>query len=139
MMLAILCVVVFVAVLLSNELWLVPVWLYRGQLVACGLAAGYLGVGVVGPWLSAHLPRWAVASLWAVLLFGLGAWFGSLYLQRRRRTPVKLVVVAYGCQVLEVPNLVPGWGCCACGTYNQNNRAFCRCCRHERCTRQGPT
>jgi len=39
------------------------------------------------------------------------------------------------CIKLEHPNLMPGWGCCACNTYNGNQRINCKmpACKHQRC------
>lgn len=39
-----------------------------------------------------------------------------------------------GCQSIEHPNVIPGWGCCNCRVYNNNARANCRGCDHLRCT-----
>ncbi|MAG26467.1 hypothetical protein CMI47_13035 [Candidatus Pacearchaeota archaeon] len=42
---------------------------------------------------------------------------------------------ALKCIKLEHPNLMPGWGCCECNTYNGNPRLVCKVpsCGHERC------
>jgi hypothetical protein len=37
------------------------------------------------------------------------------------------------CVAIEHPNLMPGWGCCVCRTYNGNQRAECKWCQHKRC------
>ena len=38
------------------------------------------------------------------------------------------------CQlVLDLPNVMPGWGCCACRTYNGLQRKACKICGHECC------
>lgn len=37
------------------------------------------------------------------------------------------------CVPVEHPNLMPGWGCCNCRTYNSNFHKECRVCSHKRC------
>ena len=38
------------------------------------------------------------------------------------------------CKAIEnIPNLMDGWGCCSCKTYNGNQRLECKSCGHERC------
>jgi hypothetical protein len=37
------------------------------------------------------------------------------------------------CKAIDHPNLMPGWGCCKCRTYNGNQRVECKQCQHERC------
>lgn len=38
------------------------------------------------------------------------------------------------CELLDnVPNLMPGWGCCQCRCYNGLQRPRCSKCGHERC------
>ena len=35
--------------------------------------------------------------------------------------------------ILDVPGLMPGWGCCKCKTYNGIQRFECRYCDHIKC------
>jgi hypothetical protein len=35
--------------------------------------------------------------------------------------------------VLNVPNVMPGWGCCKCKSYNGLQRQKCNWCGHECC------
>jgi hypothetical protein len=39
------------------------------------------------------------------------------------------------CSTINHPNLVPGWGCCECHTFNGNQRDECKNpqCNHARC------
>lgn len=38
------------------------------------------------------------------------------------------------CQTLiDVPGLMPGWGCCRCTIYNGEQRPRCKLCGHNRC------
>jgi hypothetical protein len=38
------------------------------------------------------------------------------------------------CKAIEnIPNLMDGWGCCNCRTYNGKQREECKSCGHERC------
>lgn len=37
------------------------------------------------------------------------------------------------CIPIEHANLMPGWGCCQCNTYNGNHREKCKFCEHVRC------
>lgn len=37
------------------------------------------------------------------------------------------------CVAIDHPNLMPGYGCCQCKTYNGNNRSTCKTCNHQRC------
>lgn len=37
------------------------------------------------------------------------------------------------CEPVEHPNIMPGWGCCQCRTYNGIQRNACKHCGHERC------
>ena len=37
------------------------------------------------------------------------------------------------CIALSHPNLMPGWGCCVCRTYNGDQRHECKSCGHKRC------
>lgn len=37
------------------------------------------------------------------------------------------------CEAIEHPNLMPGWGCCICKTYNGEQRPTCKICNHNRC------
>ena len=34
------------------------------------------------------------------------------------------------------PNLAPGWGCCNCRTFNGDQRAECKHCKHKRCDKE---
>lgn len=38
-----------------------------------------------------------------------------------------------GCQPFAGPNMIPGWICCRCRTYNGNTRPQCKHCQHNRC------
>jgi len=37
------------------------------------------------------------------------------------------------CNFVEHENIMPGWGCCSCRTYNGLQRTHCRECNHARC------
>jgi len=37
------------------------------------------------------------------------------------------------CKKISHPNLMPGWGCCQCKTYNGEQRLACKQCRHPYC------
>ena len=38
------------------------------------------------------------------------------------------------CKAIEnIPNLVDGWGCCNCRTFNGKQRPECKSCGHKRC------
>lgn len=37
------------------------------------------------------------------------------------------------CELISHPNLMPGWGCCGCNTYNGLQREECKVCQHECC------
>ena len=37
------------------------------------------------------------------------------------------------CEAVALAHVVPGWSCCACRTYNGNQRPACKRCGHERC------
>jgi len=41
------------------------------------------------------------------------------------------------CEAIEGAHVTPGWGCCACDTYNGQVRLLCKGCRHLRCDRFG--
>lgn len=45
------------------------------------------------------------------------------------------------CQSIEADYLVPGWICCACRTYNGNQRDVCKIvsCQHQRCDDEAGT
>ena len=36
--------------------------------------------------------------------------------------------------LLDLPDVLPGWGCCQCRTYNGLQRSRCKICGHECCT-----
>jgi hypothetical protein len=43
------------------------------------------------------------------------------------------------CQLLlDVRDLLPGWGCCKCRTYNGLQRPFCKRCGHDCCNPNKP-
>ena len=33
----------------------------------------------------------------------------------------------------DIPNVLPGWGCCKCRTYNGMQRFLCKYCGHPCC------
>ena len=33
----------------------------------------------------------------------------------------------------DLNNVMPGWGCCMCRTYNGHHRNECKHCGHKRC------
>jgi hypothetical protein len=37
------------------------------------------------------------------------------------------------CKVIKHPNLMDGYGCCKCKTYNGDHRTHCKQCNHARC------
>lgn len=37
------------------------------------------------------------------------------------------------CERLNLPGVIPGWGCCQCKTYNGLHRFVCKYCEHEVC------
>lgn len=37
------------------------------------------------------------------------------------------------CKTINHPNIMPGWGCCMCRTYNGIQRKQCKQCGHECC------
>jgi hypothetical protein len=37
------------------------------------------------------------------------------------------------CREINHPNLMPGYACCACSTFNGNQRSQCKACGHKRC------
>lgn len=37
------------------------------------------------------------------------------------------------CQVINHANIMPGFGCCVCRTYNGDHRKECKQCGHKRC------
>lgn len=37
------------------------------------------------------------------------------------------------CVKIEHPNIMSGYGCCQCKTYNSNINIYCRYCNHKRC------
>lgn len=37
------------------------------------------------------------------------------------------------CEAINHPNLMPGWGCCQCRTFNGEQRTECKWCHHKRC------
>jgi hypothetical protein len=37
------------------------------------------------------------------------------------------------CTKVNHPNILPGYGCCKCNTYNGNQRESCKTCNHPRC------
>jgi hypothetical protein len=37
------------------------------------------------------------------------------------------------CKPVDIPNVMPGWGCCKCRAYNGNQRDNCKICEHPRC------
>lgn len=37
------------------------------------------------------------------------------------------------CMEFEALHVAPGWGCCACRTYNGSSRNECKHCGHARC------
>ncbi len=37
------------------------------------------------------------------------------------------------CKRVEAPNILPGWGCCQCLTYNGLQRQACKACGHMSC------
>jgi hypothetical protein len=40
--------------------------------------------------------------------------------------------------LLDLPNVLQGWGCCQCRTYNGLQRAFCKMCDHICCNPEKP-
>jgi hypothetical protein len=42
-------------------------------------------------------------------------------------------VTARHCEPIEGSNVVSGWICCGCRTYNGNQRILCKACSHARC------
>lgn len=37
------------------------------------------------------------------------------------------------CKYIDGTNLAPGWGCCACQTYNALEAEYCKWCRQPKC------
>lgn len=85
--------------------------------------------------MNANAAAWLISFFAACLLVG-----GYTLVQQRRRhieearrDALHLARVAGCCQRIEDANIVTGWGCCCCQTYNSEARTLCKFCEHERC------
>jgi hypothetical protein len=43
------------------------------------------------------------------------------------------------CIKISHANLMPGWGCCQCKTYNSEQRQYCKNCTHICCFKEADT
>jgi hypothetical protein len=65
--------------------------------------------------------------------------FVKLTGKRGSSQPVPAILVTDGKQVAgckridDIPQLIPGWGCCQCQVYNSYERKVCKCCGHVPC------